>query len=1418
MFRLKRKSNSGGYMKKLQTLFASLTAPINFYRMRKYAKPHAKRKEQKELLSARATIYICLLIISATASLVVVQRALAAQVTIDSTPSGTDSSHNGSSPTTVFISDQTAYTFYRDGGGNCVYSKTTNGGTTWGSAVTVDAQTDCIKIAVWYDRWTPGDNTGTNIHIATIDSGSSDVFYTKLNTSGDTLTATVNATGANQGGTFDVQQNIPSITKGTDGDLYMGVQDDADSFVIKCTSTCDNAANWAEAGTNPFDLTDDWLILMPLSSGNIMAIRWDTSASDVQSKVYNDALNTWDVAWTNIDANAPVNLTYDAPFGATVNKTTNTIYLAYAADVNTLGTNDDIRTASYNGALWTSKTDVITNDTRGITGVKIATKENTDTVYVLYTAQPTAGSSQPANVYYKRSTDAMQTWGTEQGPLNTTAVDIYGARMNIISDERIYATWYDGTNADLLGNTVADLTATAVETTAFTAKSSSNGTLLEWRTGYEVDNLGFNIYRETNGKRVRVNPSLIAGSAFLVGQGTAMTAGDSYAWFDPEGTSDSVYYLEDIDLSGRGTLHDPVVPVISNSGSNRPGLKQARTVNELSSQSAATDGPSAWQHGWPAETGDGRELLYKIDGKSAARLQQLIASQQAAKILVKKEGWYRVTQADLAAAGFNTKVDARFLQLFSGGVEVPMLVNASKSGQFSPGDSIEFYGTGLDTPSSDTNTYWLVAGDGKGLRITPQPRQQTSPAQNASSGKATLTQSATSSPVQGDASRRVQVLSTAAPTSKQSAQPTAQPILVITPTSIIPNRAPTVTLTAQPKSEEQLRDSSATQENAQSASVPAPQKKSGKGKGRARRPRRKPSSLNHARRMMSAAQSYPYTVELKERLVYVSSILNGDDENFYGQVVGSAAANENLFLENLSQTTGGTALLEISLQGYTLAAHQVRVKVNGQEVGNLSFANQEHPTAQFNVPASLLREGANTVTLERTGGSSDFSLVDWVRLTYEHGYRADSSALYFTGQGNTRIDGFTNESVRVMDISDPMRVREVPVTVEAVTGGGFAATVRAPGAGNFLAFTEPQVQRPFAIELDNPSTLKTSGKSADLVIIAYGGFSGSVAPLAKLRREQGLEVLVVDVQDVYDEFSYGAHSPNAIRDFLSWARSRWQKAPASVLLVGDASLDPRDYLSKGQTDFVPTKLIDTSSMETASDDWLVDFNKDGLPEMAVGRLPVNSASEADRVVAKIAGYKPGASLQQVLMVIDRNNSSDGFSFAQAGHDAGALLPPSLTVNTIDRASGTDAAVHSQIVDAINQGPLVVNYIGHGSVEVWTGAPILSTTDTGALSNSNHLPVFVMMTCLNGYYQNSARESLAESLLRDNSSGAVAVWASSGMTEPASQSELNQQFYRLLFGKEGMTLGEAAGKAKESITDTDVRRTWILFGDPTMKLQ
>ncbi len=385
-------------------------------------------------------------------------------MTIDATVHTTAASHLGGSPRTVFINQNTGYAFYRDSTGACVYSKTTDGGATWGAAVTVDSQTDCISIAVWYDQWTPGD-TGTRIHIATIDTNPDDIWYRSFNTANDTFDNAIFNISDNAGyaGTHAAGANYVSITKSTTGALYAAVMDGADSIVMQCTANCTTDTNWVE-NSPTFTLGNDPPILLPQANGAVMLLQWDISADDLQHKIFNGT--SWDANWTTIEANAADNTTYDASFGAVIDPSTFDVYLVSADDHSTLGTDDDIRVWRYSGGVWTARTDVVTNSVCagvsncGITGAKIARDPNTGYLYVLYSAQSTAGTAATANVYWKYSTDNGSTWSAEFGPVYSTNDDIYGATLSLMgsSTQRIYATWYAATPDDLFGQPIAPKT------------------------------------------------------------------------------------------------------------------------------------------------------------------------------------------------------------------------------------------------------------------------------------------------------------------------------------------------------------------------------------------------------------------------------------------------------------------------------------------------------------------------------------------------------------------------------------------------------------------------------------------------------------------------------------------------------------------------------------------------------------------------------------------------------------------------------------------------------------------------------------------------------------------------------------------------------------------------------------------------
>jgi hypothetical protein len=231
----------------------------------------------------------------------------------------------------------------------------------------------------------------------------------------------------------------------------------------------------------------------------------------------------------------------------------------------------------------------------------------------------------------------------------------------------------------------------------------------------------------------------------------------------------------------------------------------------------------------------------------------------------------------------------------------------------------------------------------------------------------------------------------------------------------------------------------------------------------------------------------------------------------------------------------------------------------------------------------------------------------------------------------------------------------------------------------------------------------------------------------------------------------------------------------------------------------------------------VDFDNDGLPEMAIGRLPVQKVEEASIVVSKIVGYEQAGRGNGALLVADRMGEGD-LDFEAATEEVRALLPSDIVASKISRDDySSDGQARGEIIRGVNQGPLLVNFIGHGTVWGWNG-DLLSTGDADDLTNGMRLPFFIGMTCLNGWFHDPYLESLAEALLKAKGGGAVAVWTSSGLTEPDKQAVMNKELIRLLFNGERLTLGEAAMKAKASVSDQDIRRTWILFGDPTTKLK
>jgi hypothetical protein len=978
---------------------------------------------------------------------------------------------------------------------------------------------------------------------------------------------------------------------------------------------------------------------------------------------------------------------------------------------------------------------------------------------------------------------------------------------------------------------------TLARTAEVKVTAGPTGVLIEWRTSFELDNLGFNVDRDQNGTRTQVNPAIIAGSALIAGQGTPLYAGYSYQWFDSAGSLDSRYYLEDIDLKGAKTLNGPFAPVWNES---LPKSQQAKTISEV----AATQAATVAQTGGPAGIFERPAIA-----PEAIQDQWAIAAQPGVKIGVKQDGWYRVTQPELVGAGFNVSADARNLRLFVDGREVPIEVSKS-SGPLGSTDFLEFYGTGVDTLTTDTHVYYLINGSQAGLRVpqfgeiftnaVPTPSQPPAPVfpsttgtrsssgsvwfSDISSGVVAVRDERKEAPAVVDRSEvgTVPIENSEVPTAigyESNPKPGSSTVKGMTPaaaaTIVDGSKATSVPTRATARNEPKLRSRNRN--------------------GRRRGKRRRSHSLlkrkrNHPAIATSSTAGFLYDVQIKERFVYFSSLLNGAAENYFGgplQTPPDAPTTKTLNVKNLQTDSQGTALLRVGLQGITLQAHLVNVLVNDVMVGSLSYDSEEYGEQSFNVAVSQLHEGDNVIKFV-TSNTDDRSLFSYARLTYPHTYRADSDTLSFALRStqSARIDGFTTPNVRVLDISDPVLVQEVHPIVESANSG-YAFTVpstgvKAKGSHTLLALPSGSFQNPASLVINQPSTLNQTNNAADLLIIAHQSFMSlpSLATLVSQRQGQGFNVKVVDVEDVFDEFSYGAHTPQAITDLLLRARSAWATPPRYLLLLGDASYDYRNYEGGGYFDLVPTKLIDTDFMETGSDDTLTDFDGDGIPEIPVGRLPVRTVAEANLVLSKIVNFSPANVPQGALMVADTQGSYF-FNFEQANEQLIPLLTANMQANVqkVYRAQQpSDAVARANIISKINLGTALVNYSGHGNVDVWTGAPIFDTADAMALTNGNKLPLVIVMDCLNGYFIAPPIDCVSEALMKAPNGGAVASFSSSGLTIPTGQHEMGKQLFQLLYSGPPISLGDATRQAKAATTDIDVRRTWILFGDPTMKIR
>jgi len=556
---------------------------------------------------------------------------------------------------------------------------------------------------------------------------------------------------------------------------------------------------------------------------------------------------------------------------------------------------------------------------------------------------------------------------------------------------------------------------------------------------------------------------------------------------------------------------------------------------------------------------------------------------------------------------------------------------------------------------------------------------------------------------------------------------------------------------------------------------------------------------------VSARQtSFLETLEIRDRSTHIAALMNPDTDGFFGKFLIGTDPMERIFSTPAAAFQApDPAVLEVSIQGLTNGEHTVDVRLNGLVVGTINSLFQDVAKASFTLPPGALLAGDNSVVL--TGRTGDEIAVEISqRLTYPRQYSL-SAALRFTAPGGTDLVlSGADASTRVLDITN---VLNPTAASTSATSGGLRVSASGTGSRILYAYRDQDVLQP-AVVANVPSSWHSS-QGADLVIVGPRSLWPSLQPLVDQRVRDGFQVAVVDIEDVYDEFSAGEKDAMAIRAFLSNATRSWANPPSFVLLAGRATYDPRGWLGQPELDQVPTALIQTRFLETGSDDGLVTFDTAKGPALAVGRLPFSSTEEMDAAVTKILGRRLASRQQPVLLVRDRDGD---ISFSAASAEVRSALAG---WNTQDFARGADdGATHTDLIAALRTAPIAVDFQGHGAEDLWAGR-ILSAVDADALAGAGASSLFVAATCLNAYYLDIGRESLGAALLRTPAGGAWGVWASSAMTLPTEHALLSKTLLTAAL-EQGLTLGEATLKAKQAVSDPEVRSSFQLLGDPSAR--
>ncbi|MDH5381263.1 MAG: type IX secretion system sortase PorU, partial [Cyclobacteriaceae bacterium] len=594
-----------------------------------------------------------------------------------------------------------------------------------------------------------------------------------------------------------------------------------------------------------------------------------------------------------------------------------------------------------------------------------------------------------------------------------------------------------------------------------------------------------------------------------------------------------------------------------------------------------------------------------------------------------------------------------------------------------------------------------------------------------------------------------------------------------------------------------------------------------------------------------------------------SRIMSGRD--WYGEYYSASAKSRLYQMPNWVLANNSTVKLAVSLLGYTFEPALFTFKLGGFTLGNLDMS----PVIDYRYADKGIIERdtfaiASTLLPPAPQLIIDFSANAGSRISegyMEHLiYQAERPLITVDTQTkfsslNSLKSAISSYQITLdkplTDIWDVTDLQNPASQLFSIQSGKVNFGSESSRLHSFIAFdrNSNNLLKPLSFETVINQNLKDQSP-VDLIIITPELFSPQAEELAAFRRQNdGFDVQVTSINEIYNEFSGGRRDPSAIRNYVRymyWRDDSPQKLKY-VLLFGKGTFDAKNIMGYNNN-FIPVYESRNSLNPLnsyGSDDFyaFLDANEGyweeyagNEPDMdvAIGRLPVKNQTEAAALVSKIIHYSSskqtlGSWRNEVLFVADDGD----FNIHQSQSNQMAMYvdttfsgmhPKRLFLDNFIQEPRTGGEKSPDMEKAlsryIEEGSLIVNFTGHGGPGGWMQEGILDNSDINNWTNINKLPLFVTATCEFGRHDNPTRISGGELIILKEDGGGIGLVTTSRPVFSTTNFILNKAFYAEVFGKQNNSykpLGEVFRQTKNNSMNGVFNRNFSLLGDPSMTL-